>query len=204
MPTKFRRIFNQLDDPNSERSKYLSRLFGIFSEKIVAIWASDERAPYENLGRPTIRIPERIRGHTLDFTFRDRTTGNVYVAEMKCEIQYMNFGYFVLDASHQLDHHKKPAFEAFLRSALHPDEQVVRVQGKEININGAILVWGAMDADAKNAVIAERGFHNILSVEDICRDLVDWQNREYLEMIERYRAWTNRLFDGLISHDSLS
>lgn len=199
MTTNFRGIFDRSDDRNGERSKYLSRLFGIFSEKIVTIWANDDRAPYENLGRPTIRTSEETRGHTLDFTFRDRATGKVYAAEMKCEIEYLNFRYFVLEASHQLDHHTKPAFEAFLRSARHPDEQVVRVRGKEIKINGAILVWGAISDDAKNAVMAERGFHNILSVEDICRDLVDWQNEEYLEMIERYKAWTNRLFDGLIS-----
>ena len=177
-------------------------MFGIFSEKIVAIWANDDRAPYENLGRPTIRVPERTRGHTLDFTFKDRATGNIYAAEMKCEIEYQNFGYFVLEASHQVDRHKKPAFEAFMKLARWPAEQDVRVQGKEVKVDGAILVWGAISTGAKDAIIAERGFHNILSVEDICWDLVSWKNTEYIEMIERYRTWSNRLFDGLISPDS--
>jgi hypothetical protein len=41
------------------------------------------------------------------------------------------------------------------------------------------------------------GFQDILSLEDITRDLADWQNREYLELIERYRSWSNGLFDRL-------
>lgn len=140
-----------------------------------------------------------MRGHTLDFAFKDRATGNVYVSEMKCEIEFQNFRYFILEASHQLEHHKKPAFEAFLKSALHPDGEVVRVKGREMKIDGAILVWGAINPETKSALILERGFHDILSIEDICRDLAHWRNAEYLEIIERYRAWSNRLFDGLIS-----
>lgn len=199
MPTKFRQAFDQLDDPTRERAKYLSRLFGIFSEKIVAIWARDERSPYENLGRPTLRLPEAERGHTLDFTFRDRATSRVYVVEMKCEIEYLNFKYFILDASHQLDHHTKPAFDAFLKAARHPHDFVVRVRQKEVKIEGGILVWGAIGRGAKNMLVSERGFHNVLSIEDISSDLATWRNADYLEMIERYRTWSNRLFDALIS-----
>lgn len=200
--TTFRAIFDPPDDPKNERSKYLSRLFGIFSEKIVSIWAKDGRAPYENLGRPTLMPPEDVRGHTLDFTFRDRTTGKVYVAEMKCEIEYRNFRYFVLEASCQLDHHKKPAFDAFLRSARFPDQIAARVQGRQIRIDGAILIWGAVGPEARSRIISERGFHDILSIEDICRDLAAWQNPEYLKMIGQYRAWSNRLFDGLVAADA--
>ena len=37
------------------RAKFLSRVFGVFSEELVRIWANDSRAPYANLGRPTLR-----------------------------------------------------------------------------------------------------------------------------------------------------
>ena len=62
------------------------------------MWAKDDRAPYEDLGRPTIRSPEEARGHTLDFALKDRATGKVYVTEMKCEIEYLNFRYFILES----------------------------------------------------------------------------------------------------------
>lgn len=203
MPTTFRDIFSQQDDPKNERTKYLSRLFGIFSEKVVSVWANDARAPFENLGRPTLGSSGEGRGQTLDFTFRGRSTEKIYAAEMKCEIEYLNFKYFVLEASHQLDHHKKPAFDAFLRAAHRPEQLAVRVQGQQIKIDGAILVWGAVCPETKEQIISERGFYDILSIEDICRDLANWRNPEYLELINKHRRWSNMLFDGLIRTGSL-
>ena len=122
-----------------------------------------------------------------------------FASEMKCEIEYQNFRYFVLEASHQLDHHQKDAFNAFLRSARSPEQYIVSIKGQPVKIDGAILVWGAVNPQAKREIALEKGFHDILSIEEICHDLVDWQNPEYLEMIERYRTWSNRLFDGLVS-----
>jgi hypothetical protein len=55
MPAAFREIFDRAGDTKNQRSKFLSRLFRIFSERLVTIWANDERAPFENLGRPTLR-----------------------------------------------------------------------------------------------------------------------------------------------------
>src|SRR5690349_3332416 len=75
----FHSIFRRAACP-AARAKFLSRLFGIFSEEIVSLWAQDDRAPYRSLGRPTIKVVGTNRGHTLDFTLRERTTGKVFVA----------------------------------------------------------------------------------------------------------------------------
>jgi hypothetical protein len=153
------------------RAKFLSRIFGIFSEEIILLWASDERAPYESLGRPTIKTPGDNRGHTLDFTLRQRSSGKIYVAEMKCEIEYQNFKYFVLEQVEQLEHHKKPAFEALLKAARSSPVQTAYVGGKSINMHGAILIWTSVTPEGKEAVMASKGFHDVLSIEDICHDL---------------------------------
>lgn len=199
MQGEFREMFHRPDeDPGNKRAKYLSRLFGIFSEKIVDVWARDERAPYEGLGRPTLRFPGDVRGHTLDFTFRHKGSGQIFAAEMKCEIEYQNYRYFVLDNARQLDHHIKPAFEAFLKAAKAPELASVQVKRKPICIDGAVLVWGSVEAHAAEQIKAEVGLHEILSIENICRDLATWENEEYLELIETYRSWSNQLFDGLL------
>jgi putative transcriptional regulator len=60
------------------RGKFLSRLFGIFSETIVQVWSEDERAPYKNHGRPRLAAREvanggiRAKSPTLDFLFECR------------------------------------------------------------------------------------------------------------------------------------
>ena len=136
MSDSFRTIFKSPGDPMPQREKFLSRLFGIFSEKIIALWADDERAPYQNLGRPTVFTGQNKHGHTLDFTLRDRATGKIYVAEMKCEIEYQGFKYFVLNKPDQLAHHVKPAFGAFLDAARRPQETQVRIAGKKTAVQG--------------------------------------------------------------------
>jgi len=62
---------------NASRDAFLSRLLGIFSEEIVRLWCDDLRAPYKNLGRPTIKDATSSRGTTLDFTFQSRSTQRI-------------------------------------------------------------------------------------------------------------------------------
>ena len=76
--------------------KFLSRLFGLFSEDVVRHWCRCPEARYGDLGRPYLRFPTERYGHTLDFTLRDRQTGETFVAELKCELEYDNYRYLRL------------------------------------------------------------------------------------------------------------
>ena len=108
--TTFKSIFQSND---RARDKFLSRLFGIFSEEIVRCWGRAVQAPYEDLGRPTVKSFCAKRGFTLDFTFRSRDNGAIYIAEMKCELEYENYRYLTLETPTQLDHHGNEAFQTF-------------------------------------------------------------------------------------------
>ena len=69
--------------PEPARDKYLSRLFGLFSEVVVRAWCAHPLAPYEDLGRPTLCAIAQTRRHTVDFTLRQRNSGRCYVRESK-------------------------------------------------------------------------------------------------------------------------
>jgi hypothetical protein len=194
---QFHSIFRRAASP-AARAKFLSRIFGIFSEEIVSLWAHDDRAPYESLGRPTVKVPGDSRGHTLDFTLRNRVTGKVFVAEMKCEIEYQDYKYFVLERVEQLAHHKKTAFEVLLRVAMHAPDQAVCVAGKNINVDGAILIWGSATAEGRRAVIESKGFHDVLTIAEICKDLASWNHTGYKALVAQRREWSNELFTGLL------
>ena len=196
MTQHFSSVFQRAAAP-AARAKFLSRVFGIFSEQIVSLWASDERAPYQNLGRPTLKS-DHVRGHTLDFALKDRSTGCNYVAEMKCEIEYQKFRYFVLERAEQLDHHKKPAFDAFLNAAANPSNRKVFVRGRQVQCHGAVLIWGSVTPEGRSAVMASKGFHDVLSVANICRDLSAWRHAEYAELLMERQAWCNDLFGELL------
>ncbi|MDV6343270.1 hypothetical protein [Nitrosomonas sp. Is37] len=196
MTQNFHLIFKRADS-SVDRAKFLSRIFGIFSEEIVSLWAQDERAPYRNLGRPTIKTPGDSRGHTLDFTFQERSSGNIFVVEMKCEIEYQNFRYFILEQAKQLEHHNKPAFEAFLRTTKFPSDQAIFVGGKAIKTHGAILIWGSVTPEGRKAVIASKGFYDVLSIEEICHELSGWNHGGYKALLAERQGWCNELFAGL-------
>ena len=153
MPSRLINLFqvpgHRVQGPD-HRAKFLSRVFGIFSENIVRLWSESPGAPYENLGRPTVRCDGEATRSTLDFTLRNKESTKAYVAEMKCEIEYENFRYFVLTSPEQLKHHmKKPAFRSFLRAACEPSAARVTVPiprrsvRRSVPVDGAILIWGA-------------------------------------------------------------
>lgn len=200
MDNKFTRIFKQ-QGADAARAKYLSRLFGVFSEQIVRIWAADPRSPYEDLGRPTLRLKGEPRGSTLDFTFAHRTTGKIYVVEMKCEIEYQDFKYLVLTDPSQLLHHKKPAFDAFLSVAAQDPQVQVFLKNNQIDVAGAILIWGAATPEGRQLVQTQHKLAAILTVADIVQDLQTWQNEQYRELLLQRKIWATELFDGLL-HDN--
>src|SRR6266851_3592402 len=167
----FERIFRSNSLP---RDNFLARLFGIFSEELVRIWCSCEQAPYRDVGRPTLRKPGQNHGHTLDFTFQDRLTGQLFAAEMKCWITWQDFRYLRLTGPDQLDGITEPAFTSFLAFVRNPADYQVFVHGKLIEAAGAILVWGAATPEGRSGARV-RGIAAVLTAEDIIRDLHDWQ-----------------------------
>lgn len=70
------------------RDKFLSGLFGLFSEQVVRAWCAWPEAAYKDVGRPTLYRPGQTGGRTIDFALRRRTTGETYAAELKCEPEY--------------------------------------------------------------------------------------------------------------------
>lgn len=183
------------DDP--KRDNFLSRLFGLFNEDVIRMWAAHPDAPYEDLGRPHLRGAGEQHGHTLDFTLRDRDTGKAYVAEMKCELAFDNYRYLRLSSPRQLDHHRGAAFTKFRELARDPGAWPVHVQGTPVEIHGAILVWGAATPEGRAAVIDTLGVHDVLTVEDALRDLASWGDPEWRGRVEQLASWSRELFDWL-------
>ena len=194
MPVKFQNLFRSINHP---RDKFLSRLFGIFNEEIVRCWCQDHQAPYRDLGRPTIKPANIPRGFALDFAFQSKSNNAVYVGEMKCELEYENYRYLTLESPAQLDHHRKDAFRLFLDIAQNAKQYIVTVGGKPQLVSGSILVWGSYTESGRASVTAKYGLHDILSLEFIIADLLAWENKDFIELLDKYQTWSNELFTRL-------
>lgn len=183
--------FRQPGEPMA-RGNFLSRIFGIFSEEIVRIWCRDDRSPYENLGRPTLHYEGKP--YTLDFLFRSRATGRVFVVEQKCEIAFENYRYLTLSDVAQLAHHKKAAFAGFLAAAYERTRPPIFHRREPIETDGAILIWGALDRQNVRTIQEATGLSDIISLSDVIQDLRTWRSDEYLQLVEDRRQWSAGLF----------
>lgn len=194
----FRELFQNADAP-AARGKFLSRVFGIFSESIVQIWSEDERAPYRNLGRPTLIGQSQTRTPTLDFLFECRRTGRRFVVEQKCEIEFNGFRYFALTGPVQLRHHNKPAFAAFLAAASgnKPGSRNWKVGSERVAVDGAILIWGSVTPDGRKAVMEETGLHDAVGLDRIIVQCAEWRPDRYCHLVSERRRWSEELFNFL-------
>jgi hypothetical protein len=163
-------------DGPPEKGSFLSRVFGVFNEEIIRIWARDSRSPYNiHERRPTLY--ENGKNYTLDFLLEKK--GDLFVSEMKCEIQYQNYRYWRLNSTSQLMHHRtKRAFELFLNLSQDPSSVLVKA-GEAVKIKGTVLVWGAATDQGVAEVTGEFGISDVLTVESCIKDLSTWGNQEY-------------------------
>lgn len=193
-----RRFEDLFKSSETARDNYLSRLFGIFSEDIVRIWSRDPRAPYEDVGRPTLRSATQPGFATLDFTLRSRADGRLYVAEQKAELAFEGYRNLRLTSADQIEHHRGiRAFAWFLDVARDPASHSVQVGGKSVDVAGAILIWGAIESRGRERAMSTYGFADVLSLEGILADLRAWGVPAWRATVERYRRWSNELFDAL-------
>ena len=194
MPSSLEVLFRT---QSRERDKLLARLFGIISEEVVRIWARCSAAPYADLGRPTLRVRGTELWATLDFLLAARNDGRLFVAELKCELEYQNYKYLTLTDPSLLKHHRKPAFELLLQAAADPAQVDVKTAKGPSTVHGAILVWGDATASGKEATIAKHGFADVLTISSMIQDLNRWKPTEWNAFISSRRGWTMELFDSL-------
>lgn len=199
MSLTFTKLFQTATTKKSKRDAFLARVFGFFSEEIVRIWSADDRAAYFDLGRPTLKRPNEARGYTLDFTLQSRTTKQVYISELKCELEYENYRYLTLTSAAQLAHHQGQAFQRLLSAAHQSTDLTAAISGKPIGYQGAILVWGSVTPQGRDAVKAAYGFADILSIENMISQLRAWNNPHYEAFLSEREAWMFELFQGLRS-----
>ena len=181
----------------SIRDKFLSRVFGIFSERIVRIWCQNPKAPFSDLGRPTIYYGEEGKYCILDFLLKDKK-GELFVTEMKCEIEYQRYKFFTLSDPEQLVHHSKNAFGKFLQLGQDPNQYTVKVKGEEKPcIKGIALIWGRVIQEKKHLISSEYNINHILCLESITNDLLNWDDSNYKNFIKDRMTWAEELFNGL-------
>lgn len=196
--TPFEYIFKSGHGPHD---KYLSRLFGLFNEDVVRYWCKDPGALYADLGRPTLHDGDEQRGYTLDFTLQHRGTDEIFVAEMKCELEYEGHKYLRLERDSQIDHHKSTAFRRFVELSRDPGRFTVKVDGRETRVGGTILVWGATTPEGRASAMARFGFADVLSLEDMLQDLRTWDHQtQWPDHVKDLQDWSNELFKVLVQY----
>jgi len=169
----------------------------MFSEEVVRYWGSNDRAPYRDLGRPTLWTGGDFA--TVDFLLEARADGRRFVAEQKAEMAWSSYRYLrLVEPSQVARHGVKRAFAWLLDLARDPTSHIVNVKTRPIDIYGAILIWGAITPDGRVAAMETFGFADVLSLEAMISDLREWDDPAWRARVEELHAWADGLFDGLI------
>jgi hypothetical protein len=191
---EFERLFRT---DTAARDNYRARLFALFSEEIVRAWGRNEKAPYRDMGRPTIWKGNLYA--TVDFLLERRADRHRFVAEQKAELAWAGYSQLRLHSPEQVARHRgKRAFDWFLEIASAPDDFVVKVGGSELPTDGAVLVWGALTDGGRSSAMAEYNFADVLSLEQMVADLRQWNDDDWRRRVAELQVWTNGLFDALI------
>lgn len=182
---------------NSKRDKFLSRLFGIFSEDIVRYWCNNKNSKYSDMGRPTLWAGNQ-HFPPLDFSFRDHS-GKTFIGEQKCELEYQGYQYLELSSLNQVERHQreKSAFRRFLDMAKDPESYTVKINRSVEFVHGAILVWGRINKNKKNEIKKYFHLHDILTIEEMVNDLIKWKDPDYFEYINTKYIWMTDLMSKL-------
>ena len=195
----FNKLFVTEEKPykgKSRRDKFLSRMFAIFSEDIVRAWCANKHSPFTDLGRPTVYDSDG-KYYTLDFLLKD-CNGNIFLTEMKCEIEYQKYSFLTLSHEGQLSRHrKKRAFQLLLEIASNPSMFQIKCNKKLVNVAGSALVWGRVSINDEQAFLNIYSLSHIISVESAIEDLVYWRDQTYYELIGKHELWCEQLFAGL-------
>ncbi len=75
----------------------------------------------------------------------------------------------------------------------------VRLSSKPIEVGGAVLIWGAVTPEGREAVMRQYAITDVLSVEAMLEDLRIWAPETWTERMARYRGWTDDLFDFVLN-----
>ncbi len=178
-----------------ERSRFLDGLFSLFAREVVHCWATDDHAPFVDLGKPILRQPGGARGSPLDFAFQERRRKHAYGVVLYCDPTGDGP---LKDASQITALSATRTFAAFLDAAAQPSAYSLSVGGADHPLVGSILIWSSLESKKTRATIRKTyAFHDILSVEDIIRDLIEWRNRDYQMLLDRRAAWCYDFFRGL-------
>jgi hypothetical protein len=172
-----------LEKNSSSKDKFISRFFGIFNEEVASLFFQSPYSKYENLGRPTIW--KNNKHYTLDFTLKSKETNNIYICEMKCEMQYMNYKRLELKDAEQIDSHTKEAFKIFLDIPNNKNAYKIDLKNngkrKVIEVDGIILLWGKT-TDNKNHLLKlmeKYKFIDIISLEELINIMISKNYKNY-------------------------
>lgn len=191
------------------RVNFLSRFFGIFSEEIVKNWCSNpNNKNYTNIGRPTIHTQGGEK-YTLDFYLQNKKTGKNYIVEQKSFYGYKKGKLSVINQNTDFisafdnwsnsKQQRTKAWEAFLSfDAKRGDE--VKVAKTEYKTQGKILIWSSCkDNETKKWFCKKLGIDDILTLEEMIIDLVNWKDIGYKKSLLEKKKWVDVFIEECLS-----
>jgi hypothetical protein len=91
----------------------------------------------------------------------------------------------------------------FVEAAINPQAFTCKARTRQgsqvsVNISGAILVWGGVTEEGRNAAMRTFGFADVLSLESIINDLQRARDARFSAFVRERLTWCQEMFASLI------
>lgn len=195
-------IFN--DTLNTKQANFLSRIIGIFSEDVVRFWLENKKCKYNFLGRPQVWTENDSKKYSLDYLLQDKKTKKCYIAEQKCFFGFKDGKLKKISEAETFSivfdkwsNEKRNHTVAWARFIEFNNDSHVSIKNKKCDVSGKILVWASCDKKAKKDFQKKHNIFDVVSFEQVIRDLNKWEDRKYLGFLKDRKKWINQLFNSL-------
>lgn len=210
--------FPWADKENPKRVNFNAKLLGLIAEEITKCWFRNEKCPYENFGRPTIKWIEngKIRKATLDFLIKEKKSDleeKYYLVEQKSLFAKNNGNLRIFQDSKRFikaykawDKSKTKRTGAWRIFKKFNDHDVISVYFKNSKnlknrIIGSKLIWSDVRISNESKFLEElrreTSIKEIFGLTTIIEDLKNWKDKDYQTLIQSRRKWMSEVFNHL-------
>ena len=68
------------------------------------------------------------------------------------------------------------------------------VNKEEKRIDGRILIWAKYEEDGKKMMLKKLNLYDIMSIDEVIKDLIGWQDKEYFNFLNKKEEVIRKLF----------
>jgi len=187
----------ELPSENEERAKFCATVFGRFYENVILAWLKEKYGEDNVWGKDIRRGTYDGKRTAIDYIIKKENNGKYegILAEAKCWPAYNNGSLKILeDDDKKLERIKNGSLHKFLSEDFLKKYKIDDEKFGKLKFTKRMLIWWDYKEQDKTTIKKDLGVDYLISIK---RNILQNKTEKIKEVIEKYRKWSNDLFNVL-------